>query len=55
MWHDLGLPAVTPHMREEQLVQSRQFAGVPSMLLAWIGRKLAWPQQLQPFWQPLQA
>jgi len=30
---------------------------VPSILLVWMGRssmQLAWPWQLQPFWQPLQ-
>jgi len=39
----------------ERLVRSRQYADVPSILLGRMGRRLAWPQQLQPFWQPLQA
>ena len=43
-----------PHVRGERLVQSRQWAGVPSILLARMGRKLAWPQQLPPFWHQLQ-
>ena len=39
----------------ERLVRNRQYAGVPSILLGRMGRRLAWPQHLQPFWQPLQA